>query len=280
MDFKHLVKITHRVASLLTFITTALLLSSFIFSFDMINGYFTDGILPILFNIFLIIGILASFACSFVFRKGEIVKTENSDKLQKIAAAFIAGALIIASFSYRVTIGKTSLAIIGVLFFAMFTAISSNRGQYTYNWVKIVCLLLSSLFPLIMSIQNNSVMLRHSNSVENMLSSVFGIAFLIYILYEGNRIFKGEHSKWHYASMLLLTHTGFSLSISYIVVYLMGIATESTRFSQMIIVFIISIFVEIELIFFTRSSISHTKEERSETEAPSEDNSNEEKTDV
>ena len=80
--------------------------------------------------------------------------------------------------------------------------------------------------------------------------------------------------------MLLLTHTGFSLSISYMVVYLMGIATESTRFSQMIIVFIISIFVEIELIFFTRSSISHTKEEWAGIEAPIEDNQNEEKTDA
>ena len=78
MDFKHLVKITHRVASLLTFITTALLLSSFIFSFDMINGYFIDGILPILFNVFFIIGIVVSFACSFIFKKDEIVKTENS----------------------------------------------------------------------------------------------------------------------------------------------------------------------------------------------------------
>lgn len=279
MDFKHLVKITHRVASLLTFITTALLLSSFIFSFDMINGYFIDGILPILFNVFFIIGIVVSFACSFIFKKDEIVKTENSDKLQKIATAFIAGALIVASFAYRVTNSKTNLAIIGVLFFALFLAISSNKGQYTYHWSKVASLLLSSLFPLIMAIENNSVMIRHSNSVENMLSSVFGIAFLIYILYEGNRIFKSEHSKWHYASMLLLTHTGFSLSISYIIVYLMGLATESIRFSQMIIVFIISVFVEIELIFFIKNATSHTNEEWAEIEAPAENNQNEEKTD-
>lgn len=279
MNFKHLVKITHRATSLLTFITTALLLLSFIFSFDMVNGYFMDGILPIMFNIFFIIGIVASFGCAFTFRKNEIVKTENSDKLQKITTSFIAGALIVASFVYRVTNGKTNLAIIGVLFFALFLAISSNKGQYTYHWSKVASLLLSSLFPLIMAIDNNSVMIRHSNSVENMLSSVFGIAFLIYILYEGNRIFKSEHSKWHYASMLLLTHTGFSLSISYIIVYLMGLATESIRFSQMIIVFIISVFVEIELIFFIKNATSHTKEEWAEIEAPAEDNQNEEKTD-
>jgi hypothetical protein len=60
----------------------------------------------------------------------------------------------------------------------------------------------------------------------------------------------------------------------------MGLATESLRLSQMTIIFIISIFVEIELIFFTKNAISHTKEEWAEIETPTEDNQNEEKTDV
>lgn len=263
MDFKHLVKITHRVTSLITFITTALLLSSFIFSFDMVNGYFIDGILPIIFNVFFIIGIIASFACAFAFRKNEVVKTENSDKSQKIAASFIAVALVVVSFVYRVINDKTNLAIIGILFFALFLAISSYKGQYTYSWVKIVALLLSSLFPLTMAIENNSVMLRHSNSVENMLSSTFGIAFLIYILYEGTRIFQGEHSKWYYTSMLLTAHTGFSLSISYITVYLMGVANETIRFYQMILILLISVFVEIEILSFVKYS---TCDRRNNTE--------------
>ena len=50
----------------------------------------------------------------------------------------------------------------------------------------------------------------------------------------------------------------------------MGVATERTRFLQMILVFIVSTFVEIELIRFTKVAKSHTKEEWDEIEAPEE----------
>ena len=68
----------------------------------------------------------------------------------------------------------------------------------------------------------------------------------------------------------------------------MGIANERIRFLQMILIFIVSAFREIELIRFTKVAESHTKEEWDEIEAPeeiiteeiiSEENIDEEKTD-
>ena len=269
MDFKHLVKIIYRTLSLITFASVILLLVSFISSFDMVNGYFTKGILPVLFEIFFVLGIILSFTVIIPLRKGEIVKTHNDTRKQKNLFLALAIILFICSFIFNVLVPNKLfiLSTLGACFFAGFAVMCALMRGYEYSHLKLVCLLLSAAFPLFMVIDNNSVVVRHSNSVENKLSSVFAIAFLLYVLYEGKRIFTGEHSKWHFASMLLLTHTGFPISISYITVYLMGIATETTRFYQMILVFIISIFVEIELIRFCRNALSHTKSEWEEIES-------------
>lgn len=263
MDFKHLVKIIYRTLSLITLASVVFLLVSFISSFDMVNGYFIKGILPTLFEIFFILGIILSLTVIVPLRKGEIVKTHNDTTKQKNIFFALAAILLICSFAFNVLIPNKlfNLSALGTCFFAAFVAMCALMRGYEYSHLKLVCLLLSAAFPLFMVIDNNSVVVRHSNSVENKLSSVFAIAFLIYILYEGKRIFTGEHSKWHFASMLLLTHTGFSLSISYITVYLMGTATETMRFYQMILIFIVSVFVEIELLRFVKLSVSHSKDE-------------------
>lgn len=272
MDFKRRVKIVHRAISLLTLLATIFLFISFISSFDMINGYFIDGIFPTLFKLSFVLGIVFSFACISSLKKQEIIKSSNElNNLKYIYIALAIALVIGASIHYSLATSMyANLILIGVDCFALFILFCAISKDNEYYHLKLICLLLSTLFPLPIVIDNNSVMHRHSNSVENTLMSVFAIAFLIYILYEGKRIFTEEHSRWHFASMLLLTHIGFSMSISYIMVYLMDIATEKTRFLQMILVFIVSLFVEIELIRFTKVAESHTKEEWDEMEAPEE----------
>ena len=290
MDFKHRIKIVHRTISLLTLLATALLLVSFISSFDMINGYFIDGVFPTLFKLSFVIGIVLSLTCISSFKKQEIIKSNNETSKPKYTYIALAVALVVAaSIFYTITTSVYSnLILLGVDCFALFILFGAISKEDEYYHIKLICLLLSALFPLPIVIDNNSVMYRHSNSVENTLMSIFAIAFLIYILYEGKRLFAGEHSRWHFASMLFVTHVGFSISVSYIMVYLMGVATEKTRFLQMILVFIVSLFIEIELIRFTKVAESHTKEEWDEIEAPeeiiteeiiSEENIDEEKTD-
>ncbi len=272
MDFTRRVKIVHRTISLLTLLATIFLFISFISSFDMINGYFIDGIFPTLFKLSFVLGIVFSLTCIFSLKKQEIIKSNNELNNLKYTYIALAIALVIgASIYYSLATSMyANLILIGVDCFALFILFCAISKDSEYYHLKLICLLLSTLFPLPIVIDNNSVMYRHSNSVENTLMSVFAIAFLIYILYEGKRIFTEEHSRWHLASMLLLTHIGFSMSISYITVYLMGVATEKTRFLQMILVFIVSLFVEIELIRFTKVAESHTKEEWDEIEAPEE----------
>ena len=262
MDFKNLVKIIYRTISCLTLASMGLLLASFISSFDMVNGYFTEGILPILFKILFVVGILLSFVSILTLnKKGTLITNNNIDKF-KIVFLSLAALLLICAFVFNFWIPNKMfiLSTAGACFFAAFVATCAIMQGYEYNHLKLICLLLSAAFPLFMVIDNNAVMVRHSNSVENTLSSVFAISFLIYILYEGKRIFTGEHSKWHFASMLLLTHTGLPLSFSYIIVYLTGTATETFRFYQMILIFIISVFVEIELIRFAKFSFINTQE--------------------
>ncbi len=271
MDFKRLIKTLHGVSSLLTLISTGLLLASFLFSFDAVNGYFVDGILPTLFETVFILGIYLSIGSIFAFRKKQIVKTSNDIKRWRIYT-ILAAALIILSQIFNLLVqNKYFTAItVGVCFFALFVFCCTIKGGYIYGHVKLVFLLLSSIFPLAMTIDNNSVIYRHSNSVENTLSSVFAIAFLIYILYEGKRLFSGEHSRWHFASMLLISHVGVTLSASYIIAYLLNAVNEQTRFYQMFLILIMSLFANLELQTFIKDAESHTREEWDEIEAPEE----------
>ena len=56
--------------------------------------------------------------------------------------------------------------------------------------------------------------------------------------------------------MLLFTHTGFSLSVSYIIAYFTYDVNEKLRFYQMILIFILSLLVEIEIIRFVKKADS------------------------
>lgn len=273
MNFKSIIKTVYTGASLVTVASIILLTLSFTNSFDALNGYFNSGILPILFWIAFITGIVISLVSAFAIRKNEIIKTEDPVSDHKLIYILFAAALAICALLFNIlTISNYfTLMIVGVCAFALFIMLCAAKDGYKYSHLKLLFLLLSVLFPLLMTFDNNAVMDRHSNSVENTLTSIFSIAFLIYILYEGNRIFKGEHSRWHFASMLLVSHTGLTFSVSYVAAYIIGSVYETQRLYQVVIMLIISAFVELELLRFVSRSESRTKEEWEALETPQEE---------
>ena len=262
MNYKARIKTIYTISTAATLISTILLTLSFLFSFDEINGYFEGGALPVLFWIGYILGIVLPFISVFLLPKNEIIKTDVS--LGKSKNTYIALAVILAIETIIFNLFSTSkyftIAIAGICFFVLFIALCITSG-YKYSRLKILALLLSVLFPVLINMENGLVMNRHSNSVENLLTSIFAISFLMYLLYEGKLLFTGEHSKWHFASMLLASHTGLTLSLSYLLAYSFGAANEKTRLSQIILILFFSLFVHTELFRFITQSESHTQEE-------------------
>lgn len=272
MNFKTRIKTIYRASTLLTLISTLLLILSFVFFFDEVNGYFESAILPVLFWICFILGIALSLASVLFLPQSKIIKADDS--IEKAKSAYISLAAILAIFGIAFNFFSTSkyftIAIAGICFFVLFIALCVTSG-YKYTHIKILALLLSALFPVLINMENGLVMNRHSNSVENLLTSIFAIAFLIYILYEGKRIFTGEHSRWHLASMLLASHTGLTLSVSYFMAYGFGAVDERARLRQIILILIISLFVNTELVRFITKAEAHTKEEWESIDAPEEE---------
>lgn len=270
MNYKSLTKTIYTAITLVTLLSIILLTLSFMLSFDSKNGYFTKGIFPILFNVAFVLGALLSLAVPFLLKKGQVIKSNASiDREKPIYIAFISLLIIcVVAFNFFTLSKYFVIAIMGVCFFAFFLLLCVMKGGYAYSHLKIIFLLLTALFPILLTMGNDMQIYRHSNSLENKLAAVFAISFLIYILYEGKRLFTGEHSKWHFASMLLASHTGLSLSVSYLISFALGGVNEETRLYQIIVILAISSFIEYELVRFIKKSESHTKEEWDEIEAP------------
>ena len=277
MNFKTTVKRLYKANSLITIISTLLLILSLVMSFDEINGYFEGGIFPVLFWISFVLGIALSVASVLLMPQKEIIKTDVS--LGKAKNTYIALAAILAIEAIVFNLFSTSkyftIAIAGICFFVLFIALCVASG-YKYSHIKILALLLSALFPVLINMENGLVMNRHSNSVENLLTSIFAISFLMYLLYEGKLLFTGEHSKWHFASMLLASHTGLTLSVSYFMAYGFAAVDERSRLYQITLILIISLFIKTELVRFTTQAESHTKEEWDGIEAPEQETTEEE----
>lgn len=262
MNFKTRIKNIYKGSIILTLTSTLLLILSFTLSFDKINGYFEGGALPILFWISFVLGIALSVVSVFLLPKKEIIKTDDFLGKEKTSYMIFTAALALCAIVFNIssTSKYFTIAIIGVCFLVLYMMLCSADG-YKYSHFKLLCLLLSILFPILINMENGLIMHRHTNSVENLLTSIFAISYLIYILYEGKRLFYGEHSKWHFTSMLLASHVGLTLSTAYFAAYGFGGVDEHSRLKQFILILIICLFIETELLRFTIQAESHTKEE-------------------
>ncbi len=270
MDIKKKIKIFTYASVGLTTLSTLFLTVAFIRCFEFTEGYFTQGTSPILFSILYFLGIATSFATALIINKKTIIYTTNDVGAiqipQMLAAIAIFVAVLVGFLKF------TSIILIwsfyGAFAFAIYVLICNAKNGYKSSSTKIILTYASALFPIITMLLNNSNYMRHVNSVENILFSVFSMAFMTYILYEAKRLYEGTHSRWHFFSMLITLHTGISLSVAYIIAHHKNNFGDNTRFYQMIIVLIISIIVALELVRFANNASFYSKKEWDELNSP------------
>lgn len=262
MSFKKKTNLAFKSTIILTALSLIALIFSFRWCFNSADGYFVKSAPPIIFSIIYLSGIIASLVATFFIDKSQIIKTNNEiGKMQVpyiIAATLLAISVLVCNLlsddSFLLAAG------IGVGAFTIYAMICSAKNGYNKGTIKILLVYLSVIFPVSVLLGNDTNYLRHINSVENTLTTVFAISFMSYILYEAKRIYEGAHSRWHFGTMLLTVHTGIALSIPYIVAYLTKSVDEPQRFLQMIPILLISLFVGFELIRFVREAEAHTQD--------------------
>ena len=248
-----LFKKSYKSVAIITAIAFLLLLLCFMFSFDAENGYLSNGILTRMFFVVYAIGVIAALLSLLIPSEFDILETPNSlNSTAKsyytvaTAAAVLIGALSLF-LSKNVSNPKNLLfSGIGVICFGIYLITVLKTG-YEFNVFKLVFLFLSITTPVTISLGNNTNYYHHINSIENTLSVLFSIAFLMFILQEAKRICKHRHSGWHFASMLLTFMSGISLSGAYIAAYALYVVNEGYRLYQMLIIFIISTAVAFKL---------------------------------
>lgn len=262
MNYKKITLRFSLISALTVVFSTVLLLICFKSSFDAESGYFEKGILPTIFWIFYIAGIILPFLATMLINKSQTIKTSNEIGFLKIPFLILAVLLTACAIAFNLILANsnTIFLVIGTCFFAIYTVLCAASKGYNPSALKILLIYLSATLPISMITYNNSNNLRHVNSVENTLTVVFGLAFMTYILYEAKRIYLGTHSRWHFCSMLLVWHTGATLSIAYILAYLSESVFEKPRFLQAIAILLATCIVGIELIRFLKESKITIKE--------------------
>ena len=256
MNYKKLTLRFSLISAPIVIFSTVLLLLCFKFNFDAKAGYFVDGVLPTIFLIFYIAGLIISFVAAIMLNKAQAIKTSNEIGNYKIPLLILAMLLTACAIAFNIVLSdaNTLFLVLGTCFFAVYALLCAANKGFRTSAIKILLIYLSAGLPISMIIYNNSNVTRHINSVENTLTVVFGLACMIYILYEAKRIYTGMHSRWHYCSMLLVLHTGATLSISYILAYLSGNVVEKSRLLQAITILLATCTVGIELFKFVREA--------------------------
>lgn len=271
MNFKKLIKLSHWAIQITSALSAILLLSSFVFAFDAEKGYFEDGFLPVAFIALYTIGIVISVASALACGKSRIIKAQSSPDRSQTTFA-LAGTLAVLLGSLNVALNKTAnetvvlLTGIGICALGAYLLLFSVKNGRQFSVLKLICLFAAVLLPVGIILGNNSNYHYSINSVQNTLCAIFGICFLIYILYEGKSLAEGSHSKLHLPSMLLTFHTGISISAAYILAYLFGEVREEARFYQMFLVLAVSIAVKLQLDQFVKEADARTAEEWSAAE--------------
>ena len=273
MDFKKKINLAFKLAIILAVLSSTALTLSFRWCFNSADGYFVKSAPPIIFSIVYFAGIILPLATVFAFNKNHIIKTKNEIGKTQIPYIAIAALLALSVLACNLLSDDTlsSIGSLGVGVFLIYAILCSVKSGYDKSAFKILLIYISVTFPISMIFANDTNYLRHMNSVENTLTTVFALSFMSYILYEAKRIHEGTHSRWHFGLMLLTFHSGFSFSISYIIAFLTKSVDEPQRFLQMIPVFLISLFVGFELLRFINEAEAYTQEEWDEIEKPNEE---------
>lgn len=240
----------------LTFLSTFFLTLCLVLFLEPNEGYFATGKgvpLRIAFAAVYLLGLALCVVCGFLTPRGKAQQTENTvSGSHKLRFTFV-GTLTVLLGALEILLNlehSTEISLIvgvGACLYGLYMLLVGARSGFEARIPTVLCLYLGALMPLGISLGNTSNYYRHINSVENDLSTVFCISFMIYILYEGNRLTSGTHSRFHLSAMLATLHSGVSLAVAYILAYLSGTANETSRLYQMLLVLAACIAVAVEL---------------------------------
>ena len=241
----------HILSIILTSFSMIFLTLAFCLSFDAAEGYLTRGLFTDAFMVFLGIQIIVPFVCALAIPSGKVATTDNDLDRRAIPTAIVGVVLVLISMLGIIlndshTADLTLIIASGSCCFGIYLLIMSVRGGYKFSLAKLICLYLSVLLPFGIHLGNNSNYLRHINSIENILTSIFSVSFLLYILYEAKRLYKGVHSRMHLLAMMLTFSTGLSFSAPYIVASIFGLTNDMIKMHEALIILFISIYVIIE----------------------------------
>lgn len=274
MSFDRKNSIFYKLISLLSFPTYPLFLVSLLYYFDAENGYFVRGeVTPVLFWAFFLFGTMLCIVPAFFTRRGESVRTDDLIWGKNKTALALVGTLVVVLGAINLLFNAISrddtvclLFSIGQFAFGAYLLLVAVKGCGS-SPIKSVLLFLSGLIPIASMLNDNSNYMHHMNSVENTLCAVFGIAFLIYIIYEGNRIASGTHSRWHFPAMLFVSHAGLAFSAPYMLAYVFGAVDDDMRFFRAIVIFTITVGIRVLLERYVNIADSHTDAEWAELKA-------------
>lgn len=265
MNTLDLYKKVFKLMNALTVLATVLLFLCFTFSFDASNGYLVSGPSTTVFFIVYGAGVIVSVASIFLSNEFEYLKTPNETEHRSkmyftasATACALFGALVFSLTSSVVDAQSFVLSGIGLLCFGLYVAFTIFLG-YKFNVIKLVFLFFSIAFPVSVGIGNSRNYYHHINSIENVLTVLFCISFLIYILYEAKRICTGRHSELHFPAMLLTSMSGITLSVSYVFFFMLNGTAEGQRFYQMIMIFAISLHILFEMNRFIATAAPQSK---------------------
>lgn len=247
-----------------TGVSTALLCISFIRSFDAQSGYFTEGIFPLAFNIFFVIQIVLALASFFALPRKAILATPDDASKRASLFALVGVTLVLFSTLGLVLNIQSSgtidvISCIGSCGFGSYLLIIALKRSFELKTAKLVFLYSSILFPISSYMMNNSNYARHINSVENTLTIVFLVSFLLYLIYEGRRIVTGTHARLHFPVMLLTGSVGITLSVAYTIAYIADAVHEEYRLFDMLLILLICIYILIEAMRFFVEGRAHSK---------------------
>lgn len=274
MSFDRKNSIFYKLISLLSFPTYPLLLISLLYCFEAENGYFVRGeVTPVLFWAFFLFGTMLCIVPAFFTRRGESVRTDDLIWGKDKTALALVGTVVVVLGAINLLFNSISsddtvclLFSIGQFAFGAYLLLVAVKGCGS-SPKKLVLLFLSGLIPIASMLNDNSNYMHHINSVENTLCAVFGIAFLIYIIYEGNHIASGTHSRWHFPAMLFVSHTGLAFSAPYMLAYVFGAVDDDMRFFRAIVIFMITVGIRVLLERYVNIADSHTDAEWAELKA-------------
>ncbi len=244
------------VLAALTFLSTFFLTLCLVLFLEPNEGYFAvgEGVpLRAAFAAVYLLGLALCVVCGFLTPRGKAQQAENAVSGSHKLRFTLAGTLIVLLGTLEILLNlehsvEISLIVgVGACLYGLYMLLVGARSGFEARVPTVLCLYLGVCMPLGISLGNTSNYYRHINSVENDLSTVFCISFMIYILYEGNRLTSGAHSRFHLSAMLATLHSGVSLAVAYILAYLSGTANETSRLYQMFLVLAVCIAVVLEL---------------------------------